>query len=501
MTDRPPYLSIVVTSRNDDHGGGLLRRMQIFVNGVIEQCRRHGLDAELIIVEWNPPPERPRLVEALRWPAEFGSCRVRIIEVPPERHRWFQYSEVLPLFQMIAKNVGIRRARGRFVLATNVDIVFSDELMAFLAARRLEKDRLYRIDRHDVMAEVPAEGTLDEQLAYCRTHLLRIHTWEGSFSLEPDGRRALERVDVADPDSGVRFGRGWFQVCTTREPSGVVYWRGAAPKAELVVTMTDMVPPALALELEPGPSCKGGFAELEIRDTSERLVAKGTIRGKQWISVGLPLESHRTHVLTLCSAGEGRPIPGDPRVVTLRLFWCGRSKAEYQRILALRDAKHLHDTEAEAVVESLERAGPARAFTPVGDGVVSPALLHTNGCGDFTLLSREKWFDIRGYPQFRIFSFHLDSVLCYAAHHAGAAEAVLAEPMRIYHIEHGVGSGWTPEGQAALFDRLAAKGIPCLDNRLVMEWATRMRQYGAPMIFNRSDWGLADAELQEAIPG
>ena len=35
---------------------------------------------------------------------------------------------------MIAKNVGIRRARGEFVLATNIDILFSSELACIFAA-------------------------------------------------------------------------------------------------------------------------------------------------------------------------------------------------------------------------------------------------------------------------------------------------------------------------------------------------------------------------------
>src|SRR5215472_11823915 len=119
-----PYLSLVVTGRNDDHGGNLLGRMQAFVNGWLNQARAHGLDSELIIVEWNPPPDRPRLAEALRWPEDFGPCVVRIIEVPAELHARYPHGNVLPLYQMIGKNVGIRRARGRFVLATNIDILF-----------------------------------------------------------------------------------------------------------------------------------------------------------------------------------------------------------------------------------------------------------------------------------------------------------------------------------------------------------------------------------------
>ncbi len=88
---------------------------------------------------------------------------------------------------MMAKNAGIRRARGRFVLATNIDIIFSDELVGFLAERKLEPRRMYRIDRHDVMSDVPIDG-IDEQLAYCRTHhhLIRINAREGgTFNLTP----------------------------------------------------------------------------------------------------------------------------------------------------------------------------------------------------------------------------------------------------------------------------------------------------------------------------
>ncbi len=66
------HLSIVVASRNDDQGGRLLHRMQHFLDGLVAQCCRHGLSAELIFVEWNPPLDRPRVKEVLRWPADLG---------------------------------------------------------------------------------------------------------------------------------------------------------------------------------------------------------------------------------------------------------------------------------------------------------------------------------------------------------------------------------------------------------------------------------------------
>jgi len=109
---------------NDDHGGNLLGRMQVFVDAWINQAKRHNLSSELIIVEWNPPAGRERLAKALRWPIDTGPCQVRIIEVPPEVHARYQQAAALPCTKMIAKNVGIRRARGEFILSTNIDIVF-----------------------------------------------------------------------------------------------------------------------------------------------------------------------------------------------------------------------------------------------------------------------------------------------------------------------------------------------------------------------------------------
>lgn len=39
MTDQEIQLSIVATSRNDDHGGSLTRRTQHFIDGLIAQCK------------------------------------------------------------------------------------------------------------------------------------------------------------------------------------------------------------------------------------------------------------------------------------------------------------------------------------------------------------------------------------------------------------------------------------------------------------------------------
>jgi hypothetical protein len=178
-----PYLSVVATARNDNHGGDLLHRMQLFVDNVIGQCNRHGIPAELILVEWNPPTDQPRLADALRWPEDPGLCTVRIIDVPNAAHGRLRHSDRLPLFQMIAKNVGIRRAHGDFVLVTNIDILFSHELMAYIAERRLERGLMYRVDRYDVEADIDVDVTLDEQLATAESTVIRVCRRDGTLDI------------------------------------------------------------------------------------------------------------------------------------------------------------------------------------------------------------------------------------------------------------------------------------------------------------------------------
>src|SRR5688572_14050834 len=82
-----PYLSIVVASRNDDHGGDPLARTQIFVNNFARQCQRYKLPAELILIDWNPVQDRPGLAAVLSIPSETQFCQTRVITVPAALHR------------------------------------------------------------------------------------------------------------------------------------------------------------------------------------------------------------------------------------------------------------------------------------------------------------------------------------------------------------------------------------------------------------------------------
>lgn len=176
MSCDSPYLSIVAVSRNDDHGAGLLQRMQHFIDCLSEQVNQIRIPVELILVEWNPPSDRPSLRESLSWPTPTEFFSVRIITVPPEVHKKFQHAEKLALFQMIGKNVGIRRVRGRFILATNIDIICSEELIRHIAEQKLKSGVFYRVDRIDVDSHLPEGKSIEEKLEYCRTHVIRVNS-------------------------------------------------------------------------------------------------------------------------------------------------------------------------------------------------------------------------------------------------------------------------------------------------------------------------------------
>jgi len=247
----------------------------------------------------------------MTWPKANGLV-TRIIKVPPRIHYQYKNSDKFPLFQMIAKNVGIRRAKGEFVLATNIDILFSDELCEFLTCKKLKKNCLYRIDRHDSgLTVIPENVDWQERLRLCRESVIRI---QGQFCThKPD-----ELVQSQDPDK-----------------------------------------------------------------------------------------------------------------------------------------------------------------------------LHTNACGDFTLLSREKWLELKGYPEFELWSIYIDGLLLHGAEAIGLKQVVLKEPLRIYHIEHE--TGWA-KTQTTITER------PSLDYfGQYIPLCKEILHNKQPIDYNKSLWGLADEKLEECV--
>ncbi len=149
VSEATPYLSIVLTGRNDNHGGDFNERFFRALRFNHELLAAAGLDYELVFVEWAPLRGRPYLAallaEQLPHPAHLTSY-----VVDPRYHDAFVLNPKLRFMEFVAKNVGIRRARGAFVLTSNTDIYYSRALVERLARRQLEAGTLYRATRIDL---------------------------------------------------------------------------------------------------------------------------------------------------------------------------------------------------------------------------------------------------------------------------------------------------------------------------------------------------------------
>jgi hypothetical protein len=404
-----PYLSVVATTRNDNHGGDLTKRTQTFIDGLAVQATRHRVPVELVLVEWNPPPDRRSLAEEMRWPESTPFYRARIITVPANVHATLDPEFRLPLYQMIGKNIGIRRARAPFILATNIDLLFSDDLFQQFS-QGLRPDRLYRADRCDVEASIPADASIDDALAQAKNHTIRIFKADGIYVNQ----------------------------------KGV--WVNSTPTTYLRI-------------LNAIRSGRNEATEIVQR----RIQATGLCREPTARRLALGA------------------LPLAPVLVLLR-----RART---RLLGRRARPSRLDDIAKQRFGEIQRAVTHwRKF----------ARLHTNACGDFTLLSRDNWFRFCGYPEWVMYSWNIDSILLLQVDASRIATHKFSASACTYHIEHG--GGWTPEREAALFDGLRARGVRYLsfeDLCNISAELDQVRKHRGLKIFNDKNWGLAELDLPE----
>ncbi len=338
-----PQLSIITTTRNDNHGGDLLKRTTAFVNGLIHQCNTFKLRAELILVEWNPPAGKPLLHEVLPSPQPGSYLTIRYVVVPSAIHQQYKHADTLGLFQMIAKNVGIRRAKGEFVLCTNIDILFSDACIAFLASGQMQQGFFYRNSRCDVPKEVMDLPDFNQQLAFSATHVLK------------------------------------------------------------------------------------------------RIGGKNYIRYMRYLPVAL---------------------------------------------FSFRNTMQLADR--------IWRAIELGIFKNNRDMYG----LDTEACGDFTLMSKNDWLRIQGYPELDLYSIHVDSMALLAANALGIKQALLDKNECIYHIWHK--EGWESFETPLSVIRFMEKR-PGLDWHFVFEAGKYLHTQQQTWQLNQPDWGFAGETFQEYV--
>jgi len=148
----PPVLSIVLTGRNDDwHGGDFNERFLRTLAFNHDRLTEREIPHEIVLVEWNPVPDRPPLAElaATAFPELAGGVLVSYI-VDRRFHDAVTLNPNLQYLQFVAKNVGIRRATGDFILSTNADVLLGRHVIDVFAGRQLEPRTVYRAARVDI---------------------------------------------------------------------------------------------------------------------------------------------------------------------------------------------------------------------------------------------------------------------------------------------------------------------------------------------------------------
>ena len=123
---------------------------------------------------------------------------------------------------------------------------------------------------------------------------------------------AARAIDIIHPHIGVTIGAGWYPL----EKFNGATFRWAANEAVLHAR-APIPEKKLRLDIEPGPGTGHAPFDLNVSDASNRLLTTITIGKRQIIE--LPFDES-VSTLRLKVARDGKPTPGDPRVMNYRAF-------------------------------------------------------------------------------------------------------------------------------------------------------------------------------------
>jgi hypothetical protein len=158
------YLSIIVCGRNDNYGGDFMQRLQRFFDWNAVLLEKYKIPSEIIFVNWNPLTEYPPIEQQISFPKNRKYTHAKIIEVPHSIHKQYEQPHIrktVPIFEFIAKNAGIRRATGDYILCVNADILIHPMIFDYIARNKLKQGFYYRANRLDFRTATPC-STVNE---------------------------------------------------------------------------------------------------------------------------------------------------------------------------------------------------------------------------------------------------------------------------------------------------------------------------------------------------
>ncbi|ORZ17945.1 hypothetical protein BCR42DRAFT_412818 [Absidia repens] len=172
------YMSIILPSRPVEYSAEHYTRLQNTIDSTFLLAEKSKTLMELVLVEWNPEPQRRPLRDTYRF-RRSDYLTYRIITVPRKIHQSLQQPERAAMYEYEAKNVGIRFARGEFVLTVNNDVIWTPNMINAIASRSWRKGMFYTQSQNttsisaesDPLAvQIPNFSTDDELNRVCGHH-------------------------------------------------------------------------------------------------------------------------------------------------------------------------------------------------------------------------------------------------------------------------------------------------------------------------------------------
>jgi hypothetical protein len=369
--------SFIVASRNDNHGGNMRAKNIFFINRWLHSIKKYNLNCELIIVDWNSKiPLRKIIKTSLSNKKET----IKIIEVPARIHEKIKNSKKINFFQMIAKNVGARRANGKFLIFTNVDIIFSEKFFSYLKNNTIKNETIYRTNRHDVDLKNLKKYLISEDIIEkLTTHIQKINY---TYDIKKNKKIYLRKTFI---NLLIQLGRNALHI------SLLIY-----------ISFVDFLANLIKLKTS-----------------------------------NIKLLKLKKIILN-----------------NLKLF---------KDMFNINNLKTLFDKK-----------------------------LHTNACGDFTMIDKKSFYKMNGYNEFEGFSWHIDSLLLFKAYYYFKLNFINLK-FPIYHINHEPGKTYSENKKISIKKIKRIKLDFITDEKLL----NLIKNYRLKKLDNndKKNWGLAKEKL------
>ncbi|MGF1493861.1 MAG: glycosyltransferase family A protein [Microcoleaceae cyanobacterium] len=136
-------LSIVFAGRNDSYGGDFKAKVLAAWKRNYTQMLKRNIKAEWVFVEWNPLDKN--YLSSILAPLGF-KCYI----IPLKIHQEICTNPQMNFMQFFAKNVGMRKASNDWIVLTNADVMFGEDILDFIATYKLDENLIYRAERRDI---------------------------------------------------------------------------------------------------------------------------------------------------------------------------------------------------------------------------------------------------------------------------------------------------------------------------------------------------------------